>query len=173
LAQALISLLGDGYGETLHTVERKVDWFELAADIAEVGIIGRTDIATTVKQQLIASRRGQGLFKANVHLNEKACRVTGIADPTHLKASHIKPWKDSNDFEKLHGCNGLLLAPHIDHLFDRGLLSFEDSGELMISPQLDKSVLTKWSIPTRQNVGAFTVEQAAFLTYHRSKVFKP
>jgi putative restriction endonuclease len=48
-------------------------------------------------------------------------------------ASHIKPWCESTNEERLNGENGLLLTPSIDHLFDRGFISFEDNGELLIS----------------------------------------
>ena len=91
-------------------------------DIEEKAIKGRTDIGATTKSRLVKSRLGQGIFKDNVRRNEKGCRVTGVTDLKHLRASHIKPWRDSSDEEKLDGCNGLLLAPHIDHLFDMGTL---------------------------------------------------
>ncbi|NHV27587.1 hypothetical protein HAV18_15185 [Burkholderia sp. D-99] len=132
-------------------------------------IRGRTDIGATTKEQLVKSRRGQGLFKANVRLNERRCRVTKIEDPAHLRASHIKPWRDSSDEEKLNGCNGLLLAPHVDHLFDKGAISFADNGDLLVSPLLDSSVLIAWGIPAVLNVGPFNPEQAKFLLYHREK----
>jgi hypothetical protein len=49
-------------------------------------------------------------------MNESRCRVTGVDDKAHLRASQITPWKDCTNTEKVHGCNGLLLAPHVDHL---------------------------------------------------------
>jgi hypothetical protein len=71
------------------------------------------------KIQLTKSRRGQGIFKANVRLIENHCRITGVSSIKHLRASHIKPWSVSDNDEKLDGYNGLLLSPHVDHLFDR------------------------------------------------------
>ena len=73
------------------------------------------------KIQLTKSRRGQGIFKANVRLIENHCSITGVNNIKHLRASHIKPWAASDNDEKLDGFNGLLLSPHVDHLFDRGL----------------------------------------------------
>jgi len=140
---------------------------------AQKALEGRTDIGETQKQQLILARRGQGIFKANVRLNEQVCRVTGITDPRLLVASHIKPWARSTDREKLDGCNGLLLSPHIDRLFDRGLITFSDDGALLKSSQLDPAVLEAWGIPEGKNVGAFSPEQAAYLAYHRTEVFRP
>ena len=133
---------------------------------------GRISMGATTQDQTVKSRRGQELFKENVRLNEKGCRVTGITDPQHLRASHMKPWKDSNDDEKLNGCNGLLLAPHIDHLFDKGHISFADNGDCLISPQLDRVVLEKWGIAETTNVGRFHAAQAVFLDYHLCVIFR-
>jgi predicted restriction endonuclease len=130
----------------------------------------RTDIGATQKIQLVMARRGQGIFRANVGRIEQHCRVTMTSDRIHLVASHIKPWSKSNDEEKLSGYNGLLLSPHIDHLFDRGYLSFEDSGELLVSRKLDPEVLEQWHVDGSTNVGAFNKEQRPFLEYHRDVV---
>jgi hypothetical protein len=136
------------------------------------GIAGRTDIGETAKRQLVMARRGQGKFKDNVTLNETRCRITGIGDLQHLRASHIKPWKRCNDTERLHGCNGLLLAPHIDHLFDRGFISFKDNGDLLVSKRLDASVLAAWGILFPKNCGKFKPDQKVFLRHHREWFLK-
>jgi putative restriction endonuclease len=145
---------------------------DVEADKVQGAIEGRTDIGPTQKQQLVLSRRGQGIFKANVRLNERACRVTGIIDPRLLIASHIKPWSKSSDKEKLDGCNGLLLSPHVDCLFDKGLISFEDGGAIVLSPKLDRSVLRGWALDRISNVGPFKPEQCAYLNYHRAEILK-
>ena len=124
------------------------------------------------KIQQIKARRGQGLFKANVRLYETECRVTHVRSIKHLRASHIKPWKDSNDYEKIDGANGLLLAPHVDHLFDRGFISFSGEGKLLVSPNLDVTVLKKWAIALPQSVGNFKLKQREFLEYHQDVVFQ-
>jgi predicted restriction endonuclease len=130
----------------------------------------RTDIGETQKLQIIKSRRGQGIFKAQVRQIENACRVTKVSNPRHLIASHIKPWSKSDDAEKISGFNGLLLAPHIDHLFDKGFISFAGIGDLLISDHLEKSLLDKWHIEKNLNVGSFRSEQQHFLEYHRDVV---
>jgi putative restriction endonuclease len=124
------------------------------------------------KIQLVKSRRGQGIFKSNVRLIENHCRVTGVNNIKHLRASHIKPWSQSNDAEKLDGFNGLLLSPHIDHLFDKGFITFEDNGDLFASKLLSPNVLQQWNIEKVRNVGNFTEEQQHYLNFHREKVFK-
>lgn len=172
MAAVLAELIGTEFNAVLAELQGEAELADSAGDMQETSIKGRTDIGATTKDQLVKSRRGQGIFKANVRLNEKRCRVTGVTDPMHLRASHIKPWKDSNDEEKLNGCNGLLLSPHVDHLFDKGLISFSDDGVLLLSPALDAVVLTKWGILPTLNAGKFSPEQSIFLNYHRQKVFK-
>jgi hypothetical protein len=69
--------------------------------------------------------------------------------------------------------NGLLLTPTIDHLFDRGFISFENSGELLISPVAHEDSLNKMGIITDSvvNVGGFAEPQKEFLEFHRDSVF--
>ncbi len=124
------------------------------------------------KIQIIKSRRGQGVFKANVRLIERQCRVTGVTNIRHLRASHIKPWSLSNDEEKIDGNNGLLLSPHIDHLFDSGFISFLKDGKIEVSKELNPDVLERWSISSNRNVGNFTQRQQQFLEFHRSEIFQ-
>lgn len=124
------------------------------------------------KIQLTKSRRGQGIFKANVRLVEDHCRITGVSNIKHLRASHIKPWSVSDNNEKLDGFNGLLLSPHVDHLFDRGFISFKDSGGILVSKELNPKVLEQWSIASDQNVGIFRDGQRDYLDYHRDLIFR-
>ena len=138
----------------------------------EDGIQGRTDIGYTIKTQLVNSRRGQGIFKLNVSKNEKCCRITGISIQSFLVASHIKPWTKSTDQEKLDGCNGLLLTPNADKLFDRGYISFGFDGTIMVSSYIDKNVLVGLGIDSNKNVGKFNKNQCVYLDYHQKNVFK-
>lgn len=94
-------------------------------------------------------------------------------NPEHLIASHIKPWRESTNVERLEAANGLLLTPSIEHLFDRGFISFTDDGELVQSPVADQVSLERMGI--RQNgqitVGSFSSDQKYFLKYHRDEIF--
>ena len=146
-----------------------VDLQEAESDEEEKKLIGRTDISPTTKEQLIKARRGQRRFRTNVRLKEKGCRVTGTTNPKHLIASHIKPWCKSTDEEKLNGWNGLLLAPHVDHLFDKGLISFSENGHMLVSRRLDSEIVKLWSIQMSIPAKQFSPEQGKFLRYHREK----
>lgn len=137
----------------------------------EQAIVRRTDIGPTERLNLVKSRRGQGVYRRNLELVEKRCRVTGIADGLHLRASHIKPWAKCTDAERLDRFNGLLLAPHVDHLFDKGYISFTETGELLVSKFLKPEVLLTWGITLPKVVGRFGKEQRGYLKYHRANVF--
>jgi hypothetical protein len=60
-----------------------------------------------------------------------------------LRANHIKPWRDANATERLSGENGLLLSPHIDHLFDQGYVSFSNTEQLLVVPEVRTNLLDK------------------------------
>ena len=135
-------------------------------------IEARKLIGDPVKIELTKSRRGQGIFKANLRLVEHRCRITGVSNIKHLRASHIKPWAASDNHEKIDGYNGLLLSPHVDHLFDRGFISFEDSGNVLVSKELNPKVLEQWSIHQNQNVGEFRAQQRLYLDYHRKVIYQ-
>jgi hypothetical protein len=169
LALKLSALVGYEYAKVVGDLTLELDTSDAEGDEQENSIIGRTDIGATTKRQLTNSRRGQGIFKANVRLNETKCRVTGVTNLKHLIASHIKPWVESTDEEKLNGCNGLLLAPHIDHLFDKGLIGFSDNGDMLISKKLNDLILDAWGIKKGLNVGRFNEGQTFFLKFHREK----
>jgi hypothetical protein len=132
-----------------------------------------TALTDTQREALVLARRGQGLFKQRVRAFESKCRVTGVSRLEHLRASHSKPWRDSTNEERLDGENGLLLTPSIDHLFDRGFISFHQDGRLLISPVAHAGSLERMGVPVDRSVhvGAFTERQASFLEYHRDAVF--
>ncbi len=129
-------------------------------------------VKETDREAIVRARRGQGLFKQRVMRIETRCRLTGVDNPSYLVASHCKPWRDSSNEERLNGENGLLLTPSIDHLFDRGFVGFEDSGNLIISPVAHKPSLQRMGIETERttNVGNFTDGQQQFLDFHRNAV---
>jgi hypothetical protein len=170
LADALIGLIGQAYWSAYQEIaayQRPSDALDLPGEIADRSLIG-----PTFREQLVRSRRGQGVFRANVLLHEVRCRVTKVDDPRHLTASHIKPWRDATDAERLDGSNGLLLSPHIDHLFDEGYITFSAGQSLVVLPEVRDRLLDAWGIDGGVNIGEFSREQSAYLDYHRANVFK-
>ncbi len=135
--------------------------------------IEESTLPETDRVALIKARVGQGRFKLNVSRIETHCRITKVSNPVHLVASHIKPWRESSNDERLAAENGLLLTPSIDHLFDRGFISFGDSGETLISPVADRDSLLRMGLDPSNppDTGVFNADQRFFLDYHRSSVF--
>jgi hypothetical protein len=180
-AEVLLSLLGDDARRLAQAnfaedradpirspADGQVEWEEYL-----VQAIQQKPIDTTEKTALVLARRGQGLFKQRVRTIEPRCRLTGVDRIEHLRASHCKPWRDSDDSERLDGENGLLLTPSIDHLFDRGFISFENNGRLLVSPVAHQPSLEKMGVPVaeKENVGGFSAGQKRYLEFHRERVF--
>lgn len=137
----------------------------LLSDLHEIE--GSAVIPETQRIQLSKARVGQGLFRKRVMLRDPDCRVTGVRDSRLIIASHIKPWRESSNEERLDGNNGIMLSPHFDSLFDAHLISFEDEGRMLFHPTLSDDVLGRWSIRRDTSVERFAPEQARYLEHHR------
>lgn len=130
-------------------------------------------IQATEKEALVLARRGQGRFRDGVQRIESRCRITHVDRPEHLRASHCRPWRDCTNQQRLDPENGLLLTPSIDHLFDRGFISFSGEGRVLISPVAHRESLVRMGVAVdrRIEVGTFTQGQRGFLEYHRDLVY--
>jgi hypothetical protein len=170
LASALRALLAGQLEDVEAQIKAAVE-SELADDWMESSIRRRSDLAPQEKLQLVRARRGLGSFRASLEKLENACRVTGLLDRRHLRACHIKPWSVSEDREKLDGANGLLLSPHVAHLFLRGYISFSNDGDLLASRHLNPAILTAWSVRMPMKTGPFRPVQWPYLDYHRQHIF--
>ena len=127
------------------------------------------DVPETQRRQLVAARVGQGLFRRRALLMGAQCRVTGVTEKRLLRASHIKPWRECDNFERLDGANGLMLSPHVDALFDQELMTFSESGQILVSKNLDPEILHRWSISKPAVTVGFSKEQRAYLAIHRER----
>jgi HNH endonuclease len=94
-----------------------------------------SDLTASEKISLLKARIGQGKFRQQVmQVWRNGCAVTGCQIGPILRASHIKAWRDcANKQERLDSDNGLLLSANLDALFDRGLISFADNGNMLVS----------------------------------------
>ena len=138
-----------------------------------VDLINSSNLSVTEKESIIKSRIGQGLFKKR--LMEKyngTCLITGISNQKILIASHIKPWSVSDNTERLDSENGLLMTPTYDKLFDLGLMSFEDNGDILLSKMLDTDTLGKLYLAKNQKYDLkISMRMKRNLEYHREMVF--
>jgi len=140
----------------------------LVADIEKFKSDKQTD-PTTV-QALINARVGQGKFGFEVRqIWNHRCSVTGSSTSAALEASHIQRWADSNDAQRLDPNNGLLLTANLHKLFDAGLISFEDSGKLLVSGKLSSSEQDIFGVAGKRFSQKPSAETAAYLLHHRIK----
>lgn len=135
-------------------------------------VLSDPNLTTTERHVLARARLGQGIFKEAVRHIEPSCRLTGLADPRHLIASHMKPWSKSDNVERLDGHNGLLLSPHVDNLFDRGLITFSKAGKVVASANLNPEVALRWKLDLHQAGRHFNRGQLPFLEYHQDVIFQ-
>ena len=128
---------------------------------------------STEVERLVIQRVGQNLFRnALLDFWRGRCCVTGLALPSLLRASHIKPWaKCGSDDERLDVFNGLLLAPHIDALFDSGWISFSDHGGVLVSKELSSAARVQLGVSSEWSIQGLTPAHAEFLAHHREVEF--
>lgn len=143
----------------------------LAEDLKKTLI--KKGIDTTTKDALVNARFGQGKFRSQVlRLWNNRCSVTGSTTIDAIRASHIKPWRCSTDEERLDPYNGLSLVANLDALFDAGLISFESSGALIVSPSLLEKERNIFQVELRTLSKAPNEATAEYLAYHRKYVFR-
>ena len=131
------------------------------------------DLPATVREAVVLARLGQGRFRLElIETWGSRCAVTGLQFPPILRASHIKPWRLSTNAERLNPANGLLLLPQYDALFDRGFISFEESGTILLSPGLDGLSIDRLGIQESDRLRFVRDEHHSFLDYHRTRVFQ-
>ncbi|MFT7776602.1 HNH endonuclease [Roseateles sp.] len=129
------------------------------------------DAPATTRLMSILARVGQGSFRdALLAKWGGSCAVTGLTCPELLRASHVKPWSSSTRRERLDPCNGLLLAAHLDALFDKGLISFDDAGRMLLSSRLQSDERTHFGLPKGLRKKPDD-SLSAYLAHHRDKLF--
>jgi hypothetical protein len=124
----------------------------------------------TERRGLVTSRVGQGFYRQQIR--EKwgdQCPVTGSKRIEILISSHIIPWSESNNEERLDVNNGILLAPHIDALFDKHLISFTDEGNLILSNKITPEELKTLGISLNVTIPVDD-KMLPYLHRHRSKI---
>jgi predicted restriction endonuclease len=102
-----------------------------------------------------------------------SCCVSGLTLTEALVCSHIKPWSKSNSEEQCDINNVLLLNPSVDRLFDRGLVSFSATGDILLSSKLSSTHVKKLGIYLGMKLKKKFLSQARieYLKYHRDNIF--
>ena len=128
----------------------------------------------TEAERWVVQRVGQSLFRsALLDYWQGRCCVTGLAVPELLRASHIKPWaRCDSDEERLDVFNGLLLAPHLDALFDGGWVTFKPTGTIAVAPSLPPIALEVLGVGSDLQIQGLKPEHSLYLEFHRQRVFR-
>jgi putative restriction endonuclease len=152
---------------------------ELVQDISqqEIELINNVqnlpNITQTEKNQIVAARIGQGYFRRTLILECGICPITEVDESPLLIASHIKPWKVSDNTERINPKNGILLTPTYDKLFDRGYISFSDDKKLLVSTILSEENRQKLDLINNKVYPLLPVDgRQEFLNFHRNEVYK-
>ena len=129
---------------------------------------------STEAERWVVQRIGQNLFRsALLDYWQGHCCVTGLSIPELLRASHIKPWACcDSDEERLDVFNGLLLAPHLDALFDGGWITFTSTGTISIAESLPSVALELLGVSSDSRVQGLKPEHSLYLEFHRQRVFR-
>lgn len=135
--------------------------------ISDLESIVNDSIPETEKRELRKARIGQGVFRKELISLWGKCSVTRFEKTEILIASHILPWRKSTNFQRLDKFNGLLLLPNYDKLFDKGLISFENNGKIIISYKI--SVVEQRILGINENDKLFQIndENIKYLKLHR------
>ena len=152
----------------IETLSSEIDAFqEVREHAGEYKTLDKTE-----QEQIVVSRLGQGNFRRNVIRLWGSCSVTGLQSVTLLRASHIKPWKDSDNKERLTPYNGLLLIPDYDFLFDKGYITFKNNGSVLISQRLSPVARKIFDVSDDLRLRNVFPENKEYLDFHRSEVFE-
>lgn len=134
-----------------------------------VSVLVDATIAETEKSQLVNARLGQGKFRSHLINMWESCALTGYADTRFLMASHIKPWREADNTERLDQFNGLLLLPNLDKVFDLGFITFRASGDIIISSHLERYKQLGLSSDMQLQL---QTEHQDYMSYHRDVIFE-
>lgn len=128
----------------------------------------------TVVERITKQRRGQAMLRrVLLRVRGGCCELTGLAVPRLLRCSHIKAWAEASREERFNLDNCLLLAPHVDAMFDAGFLTFDARGRVLFSRQLRPADLAALGLPTEAQLKIMpNSTQLAFLMWHRLHRFR-
>ena len=156
--------------ESADTIEVHIEAWE---NKIEEKILMSDDISETEKETLVKARRGQGKFRKLLLGREPRCRITGVDKPEHLIASHIIPWRSASNEQRLDPENGFMLTPTIDHLFDKGFISFDNDGTILLADVANRDAMNKMGViggNAPENIGELGSEKKSYLDWHRESV---
>jgi HNH endonuclease len=125
---------------------------------------------TTEAERLVVQRIGQNVFRdALLNYWGSRCPLTGITEPSLLRASHIVPWAECDDAKRLDVHNGLLLSALWDAAFDQGLVSFADDGTVLVNPHLTEAARIALGVDSAPLLQGLRQAHCENLAVHRGR----
>jgi len=125
----------------------------------------------TERKGLVTSRVGQGAYRKRIiHRWQYQCAVTGFDKLEVLIASHILPWSQANNEERLDVHNGILLSPTYDALFDKHMISFDTKGKIILSDKIETAAFEKVGVTGKEEIKKLSQYNHLYLERHREKL---
>ncbi len=139
-------------------------------------VYGENKIIANEREAMTKIRTSQRMYRDQaLALWQHRCAVTAVDNENWLIASHIKPWHESNDSEKVDPYNSLILTPNFDKLFDRGVISFSPSNGRIILPETQTremwNNLNRLHIDDTIKLSIVPSKTASYLEYHNNYVY--
>jgi Restriction endonuclease AspBHI N-terminal/HNH endonuclease len=125
------------------------------------------NLPTNTGYRFTSYRKTQSKFRTQLLNRESGCQLCNITTQSLLVASHIIPWAVSDETQKTDTNNGLLLCILHDALFDKGYISIEENGQILISDQLSSPELERLNINPKMSINVLP-EQEEYLKIHRA-----
>ena len=124
----------------------------------------------TERKGLVTSRVGQGYYRQQIIEKwDGKCAILKTDMLPILIASHIVPWSECNDSQRLDVENGILLSPLYDALFDKKLISFDASGRIILSNIITAENLERLGLSVDAKI-QITKGMLPYLKKHRESI---
>lgn len=112
----------------------------------------------------------KGSLRERVLKHNKGCIICGISNTKLTIVSHLKPKRDCSIEEINDISNVLLLCRNHDGLIDKGLITFDDDGDIIISNNLSYEDRERLGIDGLIHI-EMNMFQKEYIKYHREKIF--
>ncbi|WP_074038035.1 HNH endonuclease [Exiguobacterium profundum] len=131
----------------------------------------RERLLESIGYRMTIFRRTQGRFRRGLLESRRCCDLCGMAVEPLLVASHILPWSVADEHQRQDLDNGLLLCVTHDALFDKGFITFEDDGRILISEMFPRQEWPRLSIDETMHLSHIP-RNKAYMRLHRANIFK-
>ncbi len=160
----------DFFYSTINSVlSQSLGDIDLKSFISDINEIELKSLTSYEKKALSKQRIGHSQFATKVKQNARFCCEVNTTYKKNLIASHIKPWSESVDEEKVDINNGICLSPNFDGLFENGLISFNSDGRILVR-SLSKDEISAYGLTGDEKI-VVTDKKRIYLQWHHENKF--